>query len=98
MLNAKYPMILPNIITPNNDDVNDTWDFSIHAINDIEFTVFNRWGNIVYTTNDGKQKWDGKNKSGSDLSEGIYYWQINFVSDCKPDERIKQNGYIQISR
>ena len=93
-----YPMILPNIITPNNDNVNDYWDFSIYGLADLEFIVFNRWGTQVYKTSNILDKWNGINQHGQQLSEGTYFWVINFKSNCNVSERIQQKGYIQIVR
>lgn len=98
ILPTLYPMILPNIITPNNDNVNDYWDFSIYSLADLEFIVFNRWGLQVYKTSNILDKWNGTNQNGQQLNEGTYFWVINFKSKCNVSERIQQKGYIQIVR
>ena len=38
----------------------------------VQFTIFNRWGNIVFQTNDYQNDWNGKDKQGKELSEGVY--------------------------
>lgn len=97
-LNSEYPIILPNIITPNEDGVNDFWDLSKYALQDLEFIVYNRWGNVVFKTNNPNTQWKGVNQKGEDLSESVYYWLLKCQSSCKPDERITEKGWIQIMR
>lgn len=98
MLDAQYPMILPNIITPNGDGVNDFWDFSKYSVADLDFTVYNRWGTPVFNTNDGQSKWGGLTRQGQALSDGTYFWVIKYRSNCKPKEIVQQKGFIQIAR
>lgn len=98
MLDAKYPMILPNIITPNGDGVNEAWDFSKYSVVDLDFTVYNRWGTPVYTTTEASVKWNGVNKHGQDLSDGTYFWIIKYRSNCKSREIIQEKGFIHIAR
>jgi hypothetical protein len=43
-------LFVPNIFTPNNDNVNDTWLCTGEYITQFEATIFNRWGNQVFTT------------------------------------------------
>ena len=98
ILPVLYPMILPNIITPNNDNVNDYWDFGKYGLQDLEFIVFNRWGGQVYKTSTITDKWNGTNQQGQALSDGTYFWVINYKSNCNVNERIQQKGYIQVVR
>ncbi|MEN9522920.1 MAG: hypothetical protein RL065_1297, partial [Bacteroidota bacterium] len=55
------PIIFPNAFTPNNDGVDD--EFKILNLEDIEsvtlLQIFNRWGQIVFASNEKRAKWDG---------------------------------------
>lgn len=65
---------VPNIFTPNNDNVNET--FEIIGTSDIakfDLTIFNRWGKLVFETDKIYDYWKG------DASPGIYYWTINMM-------------------
>ncbi|NNF36845.1 MAG: gliding motility-associated C-terminal domain-containing protein [Saprospiraceae bacterium] len=67
--------ILPNTFTPNDDDANDLFTPRVNRfIDEIELEVFNQWGNKVFETSDPQINWDGKNMSGKDLAEGVYYY------------------------
>ncbi len=71
--------ILPTAFSPNGDGRNDL--FSLKNMNFqrlIEFRVFNRWGQEVYSTTDHKQGWDGTYK-GIPQESGVYSYLIRVV-------------------
>lgn len=69
---------LPNVFTPNGDGFNDVFTpmrITPDLINKVEMHIFNRWGRVVYETEDIFINWDG-NASGTHLpcSAGTYYY------------------------
>ncbi len=70
-------VFIPNVLTPNNDGFNDTW-----FIKNIEFfpkngvKIVNRWGDIVFQTNNYQNDWDGR-YSGGQLPAGTYYYILD---------------------
>ncbi|MNY06367.1 hypothetical protein D3C86_1391210 [compost metagenome] len=62
---------LPNIITPNNDGVNDFLRFDFSEKTAVKLDVMNRWGNLVYSEASYKNTWG---KEAENLSEGVYYY------------------------
>jgi gliding motility-associated-like protein len=70
---------LPNAFTPNGDGLNDYF-YPINAFkaDNFDFTVYDRWGKIVYHSNDWTQKWDGKLK-GEPQPSGVYVWTFNYT-------------------
>ncbi|OYT14172.1 MAG: hypothetical protein B6I19_01285 [Bacteroidetes bacterium 4572_114] len=67
---------LPNVFTPNGDSYNDKFvPFDYTSVDRIELKIFNRWGRIVFETNDPDINWDGKNmNNNSDCSDGAYFY------------------------
>ncbi|MCZ8284919.1 MAG: gliding motility-associated C-terminal domain-containing protein, partial [Bacteroidia bacterium] len=65
----------PNVMTPNNDNVNDTFHFNVDLINPTEVNIYDRWGVKVYKSLD-KYSWDGKMSNGTDCVAGTYYYVI----------------------
>jgi gliding motility-associated-like protein len=66
----------PNVFSPNNDNANDLWQFiTFTNVREIEFVIINRWGNVVFESSDLNLSWDGKNKGGDDVSEGVYFYK-----------------------
>lgn len=68
---------LPNVFTPNGDGTNDKFTpiLPYKFIKSVDFIVYNRWGNIVFQTNDPMINWDGKDQeSGKPVSDGVYFY------------------------
>ncbi len=76
-------IVIPNVITPNNDYNNDL--FYIQGINDrFSLKIMNRWGNIVYESSPYQNNWDGRTNSGKPLSEGTYFYVLyNNIDNIK---------------
>jgi gliding motility-associated-like protein len=69
---------LPNIFSPNGDGLNDVFEpFPYRYVKSIQLTIYNRWGEAVFETDDPSIQWDGKHKeSGKACSDGVYYYVI----------------------
>lgn len=69
---------LPNVFTPNNDGVNDVFSaYPYRGIEDVDFKVFNRWGVLVYQTDNPSIEWDGTDlETGEICSDGTYYYTV----------------------
>jgi len=71
-------LFVPGAFTPNNDGLNDL--FSPHAgegIIDFNLSIYNRWGQLVFSTKDKAKGWDGK-LSGVSQPVGVYVWTISY--------------------
>ncbi len=77
-LNVVNLIYVPNIFTPNNDGLNDTWDISgLETYPEVEVSIYNRWGNLVYYSKGNTQKpFDGKFQDQL-LPEETYAYVIN---------------------
>jgi gliding motility-associated-like protein len=70
------PLAMPNAFTPNNDGSNDIFRIPPAVLLDLkEFSVFDRWGNKIFTTKDIAKGWDGTLK-GQRLNAGVYVYMI----------------------
>jgi gliding motility-associated-like protein len=67
---------LPNVFTPNDDGRNDLFrPFPYTSVEKVQMTIFNRWGNIVYETEDPDINWDGKHyRTNVKCSDGVYFY------------------------
>lgn len=94
--------ILPNTFTPNGDGKNDVFKPRVNLfIVEIQFQVYNQWGNLVFQTTDPEINWDGKTMGGNELADGTYHYICRVfekrVSGITQRENIL-NGYIHIIR
>ncbi|MEJ8801741.1 T9SS type B sorting domain-containing protein [Pontibacter sp. H249] len=99
--------ILPNIITPNGDGLNDVFrpDKRAAFIKSMKFKVFNRWGVLVFeksatTGDDVFINWPGVDNDGNRLSDGIYYYEaeVEFFTRNPAESRKKYKGWVEIVR
>lgn len=70
--------VIPNVITTNDDGINDYLDMPVMDNECIEYTVLilNRWGNVVYECSKENPRFYGKDKSGAKLSDGVYFYKV----------------------
>lgn len=76
---------VPNVFTPNNDQVNDTWDLEqafIYA--DSEINVYSRFGKKIFSSVGYAVPWDGNNKNGKPVSDGAYFYHIELGHGFNP--------------
>lgn len=93
---------LPNVFSPNNDNINDFFEPLIPYcfIESIELKVFNRWGQLVFKTNDISIKWDGNHyKFKNSCSDGVYYYICNINEEHVSGLSTKRvKGFIHLIR
>lgn len=68
-------VFVPNAFSPNGDEVNDYFSVGKENIASLNIIIFNRWGEIFFTSNDVNFRWDGTYK-GNPAQQGIYGYII----------------------
>jgi gliding motility-associated-like protein len=88
-------LILPNVITPNGDGVNDGFQPSSQCtFESYNLNIFDRWGKKIYKSTDALEIWNGK-YDGTDVQGVVYYiFEYNFPSQNEK----KESGFITIIR
>ncbi len=75
-----YQLIMPNGFTPNGDGINDTFKPEFKGLKSIELSVYDTWGELIYSENaDPIRGWDGKIK-GKESENGNYYYKISAIT------------------
>lgn len=76
------PFFIPNAFTPNNDGKNDVFfdGTPVMNVSSYDMLVFNRWGQLIYSTDSFFRPWDGENSDGSLAPEGLYTYLIKITS------------------
>jgi len=90
---------IPNVFTPNGDNINDTFNFTIAGASDVSFNIYNRWGNVIHTNDNSTQTyilWDGRTTSGIECTSGVYFYTLQYT-DAKGNIQ-KKNGYVTLIR
>jgi gliding motility-associated-like protein len=69
---------IPNIFTPNNDKVNDVFRVSnVETVMDFRLDIYNRWGQLVFTSTDKWNGWNGRSR-GADAPAGGYVYILRY--------------------
>ncbi|HWB62635.1 MAG TPA: gliding motility-associated C-terminal domain-containing protein [Chitinophagales bacterium] len=72
------PIYIPNAFSPNGDGNNDEFKVYGEAIKAFDMKIFDRWGEMVYSSNNALTGWDGSYK-GEPAPQGIYTYQLTIV-------------------
>ena len=94
---------LPNVITPNGDDVHDVLRPRISRfVEQVDFQLFNRWGVQVFATRDPALGWDATTLTGEDVSAGTFYYTCT-VFERRPDGEVVEldtqiDGFVEVIR
>jgi len=93
--NGVAAFVVPNAFTPNGDGRNDCFGISKWGgVTVVEFTIFNRWGQLVFTTNNPSDCWDGT-YLGKLQEAGGYPYIIKVKSPCGD---ITRTGIVMLIR
>jgi gliding motility-associated-like protein len=84
-ITSDYALYIPNAFTPNDDGKNDVFQPKGAGINEDNYKmyIFDRWGELIFTSDQFSKGWDGKAKGSSKPAEqGVYVYKI-FVTDIE---------------
>lgn len=87
---------VPNVFTPNNDGINETFQPTVYDMQSLECAIFNRNGELVYEWKDINGNWNGKIRNTDKLaSPGTYYYILKGVT--KSGKNVVHKGMVQLS-
>jgi|GEM_PF-2146128 len=90
----RVELVISKGLTPNMDGINDTWVVgNLELASGNEVLILNRWGNVVWKTDNYQSDWTGVNMQGEPLPEGTYFYVIRI-----PQEGRVYKGFIIIER
>ncbi len=94
----KYEVLLyaPNTFTPNDDDVNELFLPIVEGltVDEYQFMIFNRWGELIFSTSSQTEGWDGFFK-GQKVKEDTYVWRIVGITK-QTGEEYENFGHITV--
>ena len=93
-IKLNFNFYIPNSFTPNGNLIND----SFGPVGDIfrnckryKFSIYNRWGERIFFSNNVSEKWDGEN-----AQSGLYLWHLEIEDSV--GEIMKRNGEVNLYR
>jgi gliding motility-associated-like protein len=93
----KTNVFVPSGFTPNNDGKNDVLKVRAYGIVSLEyFSIYNKWGQLVFTTKDISKGWDGT-MNGMTQSTSVFVWMVK-AKDELTGEYIQKKGTVLLIR
>jgi gliding motility-associated-like protein len=94
-------MFVPNVFSPNRDGINDVFQPTFSkpgAIETYRLQIFDRWGNLMFESQDPAVGWDGQSNDKV-LNPGVYVWRIEWQSSaCAGSTIVEESGSISLLR
>ncbi len=93
-----FTLYIPSAFSPNGDGINDKFTFKMSGISKMYMEIYNRWGEIVYSSSNPYDGWNGNHyNSGKALPSGVYtYVFIGTVKDGAKEHVSK--GHVTLLR
>ena len=94
-INPYWTFYIPNAFTPNGDGINDSFNGTGYNIIEYQLWIYDRWGNMIYTTGEtenpaSSKNWDGRANDGQEIAQqDVYVWKVQLRDVFK-----KRHHYI----
>ena len=97
VIKANCSIMMPNVFTPNNDGLNDLFGpANSSSFNNIQFRIFNRYGQQIFQSAGNNILWDGTFKNQAQPS-GLYSWSFEYTDPISNKKNI-QKGTVYLLR
>jgi gliding motility-associated-like protein len=87
-------LLMPNVFTPNGDDLNDNFaPMEMCGLASGTLKIFNRWGQLIYTTSEISKGWNGMVNSNK-VAAGVYFYMVEYI-DFSGQQKMKK-GWVDL--
>ncbi len=90
-------LYFPNAFTPNRDGLNERFAPVGNLVETYQLRIFNRWGELIFESNDIALGWDGTYK-GNTVPDGVYVYVIEYQSSCAFSAVKQKIGHVSVLR
>ncbi len=96
-LPTESEFFVPNVFTPNNDNINDLFKVNLTNYSDFKIDIFNRWGEEIFESTSPLISWNGKIKNTQEnADDGTYYYIITILDTSNSEKKYK--GFLTLIR
>jgi gliding motility-associated-like protein len=96
LYDGAFDVIIPNVISPNNDGKNDEFKPITNGFNDVQVQIFNRWGMEMFASPNLSKLWDGKHESNP-CPDGTYFYIVRYRNACE-NKYVTETGHVTVVR
>ena len=91
-------IFIPNAFTPDGNGVNDIFIPKMYGVREFNMQIFDRWGNLIFTSIDSEIGWNGKvNGTGDLVEDGVYIYTI-YIRNMLGNPKTYRGGITVIKR
>lgn len=90
-------VFIPNSFSPNGDGINEVFYPYVRNLQEMELMIFNRWGEIIFTSNEFDKGWDGTHKNIKCKTD-VYVWKLKYISLHEPGVTREKRGHVTLLR
>jgi gliding motility-associated-like protein len=84
-----FVLYAPNAFTPNGDGINDSFGCKAIFVHEFKMSIFDRWGNLIFTSTSIDKPWDGKANNGDILAQqDVYIYSVEVT-----DVNLKKHSF-----
>ena len=94
-IEEEFYIYVPNTFIPDGDRINESFSGSFLGISNVFMQVYNRWGELIFESDDINFEWDGKYK-GKIVPIGTYTWRLVYSRGTKRE--YTQFGHVSVIR
>lgn len=92
---TKQVQTIQTVLTPNNDGINDRfYPEELKGIKNVTLKIYNRWGNLIFESNNNELGWDGCSKKEL-CPSGVYFWSVSYTEN---NTKVDKNGVVTLIR
>lgn len=95
IIEPDFLFFIPNTFSPNDDAVNDSFSGKGVFIKEYEMMIFDRWGKLIFDSDDINKPWDGKTNSGAEIAKPDVYVYTFRVTDFK-NQKHNYKGIVSL--
>ena len=95
IIEDEYYIYIPNSFTPDGDRFNNYFEASTVNIESLTVQIFNRWGELVFASDEVDFSWDGS-YNGQTVRDGTYVWKLSYVTRTGIEGKL--NGHVTALR
>ena len=92
-IEEEFYIYIPNTFIPDNDRINETFSGSFIGVSGINMEIYNRWGELIFESDDINFEWDGLYK-GKMVIPGTYTWRLTYARGTKREYHL--TGHISV--
>ena len=97
IIEPEFVFYVPNAFSPDGDGINDSFTGRGVFIKEFEMTIFDRWGNMIYRSDEITKPWDGKANKGAEIAQADVYVYSITATDFK-DLKHNYKGIVTLTR